>query len=172
MDKSKNVFAFFSVPLVFPLFIAQLPARAIEIPPSNRETPVWHQSTPISQNLVKESIWAGYPLLKRICGAESAGGPENQPKQFDDDGTPNWGWDHDPYHPGKWIRVERDVGDCQINILVHSPELKNMGLNVVHNEADNITFAKWLYDREGWRPWIASKTMPSGNGWDEGNLIH
>lgn len=168
MRRSPNVFAILSISLVLSLCLSRSPARAIEIGPSDRETPVWHQSTPISDSVGKEGIWDGYPLLRRICGSESAGGPRNEPRQFEGDGTPNWGWEK---HGAGYARVQRDVGACQINTWVHAGDYEKMGLDVVHSEADNIAFAKWLFDTQGWHPWIASKTMPSGNGWDEDGLI-
>jgi hypothetical protein len=168
MRRSTNVFPILSISLVLSLCLSRSPARAIEIGPSNGETPVWHQSVPISQNLGKEGIWDGYPLLKRICGAESAGGPENKPRQFDDGGSPLWGWEK---HGVIYARVQRDVGACQINTWVHAGDYEKMGLDVIHSEADNIAFAKWLFDTQGWHPWIASKTMQSGNGWDQDGLI-
>jgi hypothetical protein len=120
----------------------------------------------ISQNPVASATepglgdtWIGYSLLKRICAAESNYGPDNEPRQFLPDGSVLWGWDNG-------VIVHRDAGECQINTLAHADELKLLGLDVVHNEADNIAYAKLLYDREGWRPWIASKTH-----WDPENLV-
>lgn len=155
MRRTSHVFPILSISLVLTLCFASSPARAIEIGPSDRETPVWHQSTPIGQNLGKEGIWDGYPLLKRICGAESAGGPENEPRQFDDDGTPNWGWEK---HGEGYARVERDVGACQINTWVWESTTRKMGLDVVNSEADNIKFAQFLFNRYGSSPWNASKS--------------
>lgn len=104
------------------------------------------------------SVWEGYAKLKRICAVESSGDPNKDPRQYDDDGvTPLWGWDKDPAHPGKYIQVKRDVGMCQINTEKWLATAERMDLDVVNSVDDNIVFAKWLYDRYGWHPWIASR---------------
>ena len=107
----------------------------------------------------KDDIWDDYPLLKRICAAESNYGPNNEPRQFLPDGSVLWGWED-----GKI--VHRDVGSCQINTWVHADELKRLGLDVIDSEADNVAYAKILFDREGWRPWKNSK-----HHWDPENLV-
>ncbi|MGH7782272.1 MAG: hypothetical protein ACREO5_00285 [Candidatus Binatia bacterium] len=62
--------------------------------------------------------------------------------------------------------MHRDVGECQINTWAHADELRRLRFDVIHSEADNVTYAKILFDREGWRPWIASKPH-----WDPDGLI-
>jgi len=79
-----------------------------------------------------------YPVMERICSCESG-------RQFWDDG-----------------RVVRghvnplDIGMCQINLKYHGEASKNMGLDVF-DEADNITYANWLYDQQGPQPWFWSE---------------
>jgi hypothetical protein len=49
-----------------------------------------------------------------------------------------------------------DIGLFQINKMYHLEKSKELGLDIYILE-DNITYAKWLYDREGTKPWSASK---------------
>src|SRR3990167_8183300 len=37
------------------------------------------------------SVWEGYANLKRMCSCESWGTPENEPRQFKEDGAILWG---------------------------------------------------------------------------------
>ncbi len=97
-------------------------------------------------------IWDGYADLKRFCSCESWGTPEKEPRQYYDNGDVIWGND-----PKTGLPVKRDVGACQINIAVHSSTYERMGLDVIGKFEDNVTFAKYLYDRDGWWPWKASK---------------
>jgi len=64
--------------------------------------------------------------------------------QFDRNGDPLWS-------------ETRDAGACQINIPIHNETAEKMGLDVVNSEQDNIAYAKYLYDKNGTRDWIASK---------------
>jgi|SRR6185437_13484593 len=168
----RNVFALLFLPAVFPLFLARLPARAIEITPSDGPSYRAQVGTRITQILaiavLSDPTWANYPLLKRICGTESNDGPDSEPLQFDP-GTdnPRWGWEASSTAPGGKVRVQRDVGACQINIKAHADELAALHLDVIHSLADNVAYAKLLFDREGWEPWQASKT-----GWDPKDLVH
>jgi hypothetical protein len=49
-----------------------------------------------------------------------------------------------------------DIGVMQINVHYHGATAKAMGLDL-DNLYDNMAFARYLYDREGTRPWNASK---------------
>lgn len=49
-----------------------------------------------------------------------------------------------------------DTGTFQINKRYHQAKAIELGLNLEATE-DNIAYAKWLYDREGWEPWKWSK---------------
>lgn len=113
----------------------------------------------IEQKKNAPSLWDGYALLKRICATESDSGPESEPRQFLPDGSILWGWQDDKI-------VKRDVGTCQINIKAHGDEISKLGLDVISNMDDNVHYAKILFDREGWHPWVASK-----KGWDPENMI-
>lgn len=48
----------------------------------------------------------------------------------------------------------KDFGMMQINSS-HIDEAKSLGLDIM-NVADNMTYAKYLYEREGIQPWSAS----------------
>lgn len=160
----------FSIILVSSVFL-KIPARAVEIRPFTGQSISQHQSTPISQNLARAGlspqIWDKYSLLKRICATESNTGPNTDPEQFEHDGSPLWGWDVDPLHPGQYIQIKRDVGACQINTKAHAEEIAALQLDVIHSFADNVNYAKILFDREGWKPWTASKYH-----WDPQGSIH
>lgn len=91
------------------------------------------------------SKWQGYDLLKRICSCESNGDVNKEPRQFDEN--------------GKVIRGQTtptDIGECQISLKYHQKEVNQLGLNV-YIEADNVKYAKILFDREGSKPWNWSK---------------
>jgi len=84
------------------------------------------------------------PLLKPVCACESSfeGRSNGTPQHFEEDGVT--------------VRTGRvnpaDRGICQINTTVHSSTLASMGLDV-EKEADNITFANWLFKTQGFTPW-------------------
>lgn len=106
------------------------------------------------------SVWDGYTILKRVASCESTGSAENEPRQFNADGSVLWGRD-----PKLWNTMRAtttDVGELQISLTYHSKEIQELGLNVVNSEADNIAYGKILYDREGLRPWLASKNCWGG----------
>lgn len=50
----------------------------------------------------------------------------------------------------------KDVGVFQINLYYHEEQAKKMDLNLLKPE-DNIQYAKYLYDKNGWRDWAWSK---------------
>ena len=105
-------------------------------------------------------IWDGYAILRRICAVESTGDRHAEPRQFNSDGSPLWG--NDP-RTGKSIK--RDVGACQENSWVWKAKAQSMKLDIINSLADNVTFAKWLFDREGSKPWNSSKN--GSNGWGQ-----
>lgn len=101
---------------------------------------------------IKDLVWKDYPELKKICACESAGQPYREPRQFNSDKTPLWGNDPKTGKP-----IKNDVGMCQISLHYHGKETKRLGLDVINSEEDNVSYAKILYDKEGSRPWNASK---------------
>ena len=84
------------------------------------------------------------PALVPVCSCESTGKPYNKPRQFEKDGSVVTG------------RVNRlDKGACQINLHYHQASAEKMGLNLF-TEAGNITYANYLYSKQGLAPWKAS----------------
>lgn len=49
----------------------------------------------------------------------------------------------------------KDVGVMQINEYYWSESAEKMGLDL-HNFADNMTFARFLYNKYGTKPWTSS----------------
>jgi hypothetical protein len=48
-----------------------------------------------------------------------------------------------------------DRGVMQINILYHAKTAERLGLDV-HNLDDNVAYARYLYEKEGAKPWMSS----------------
>ena len=96
-------------------------------------------------------VWENYYPLKRACSCESWWSPNGEPRQFNNDGSILWGQDRQ----GKIIK--RDVGACQINTEIHSKKIKELKLDVINSKQDNVTFAKFLYDENGLKPWEPSR---------------
>jgi len=48
-----------------------------------------------------------------------------------------------------------DRGVMQINILYHAKTLERLELDV-HNLDDNVRYARYLYEKEGAKPWMSS----------------
>lgn len=63
------------------------------------------------------------------------------------------GGNNDAYNP---TNGSHDNGLFQISDLYHGPRVRSLGLDV-GNPADNIKFARILYDESGLQPWSASK---------------
>ena len=103
-------------------------------------------------------LWFGYPKLKRVCSCESNGNPDGEPRQFNKDGTPLWGNNPKTGRPEK-----KDVGLCQISLPYHGKETKRLGLDVIYSGADNLTYAKILWDKQGAVPWKASSRCHKEN---------
>lgn len=53
------------------------------------------------------------------------------------------------------MRNPADVGVMQINEKYHSKTAKRLGLNIYTLEG-NLTYARYLYENEGARPWLPS----------------
>lgn len=110
--------------------LAAIPSNEIIIEPPRHET----------------DIWAGYPLLKAICACESSSAhPWNEPRQFIN-GKPLWSLAGTP-----------DVGACQISLKYHATTTYLMELDVMNSFEDNVAYAKYLFDKEGTKPWRASQ---------------
>src|SRR5579862_6759430 len=91
-------------------------------------------------------------MLYRVAACESTGNPNGTPRQFNSDGSILWG--NDPNIKGA---TTTDVGMFQISLKYHGNEVRQLGLDVVHSEQDNITYALLLYRRFGLQPWSASR---------------
>lgn len=85
-----------------------------------------------------ETYFADTPVLVDIARCES------HFRQFNTDGG---------VYRGKINRY--DVGVMQINELYHKAEATALGLDLT-DLADNLAFAKQLYDKEGTKPWASS----------------
>ena len=110
---------------------------------------LWKEIVPVAK-AETPTTWEGYPLLKKLCSCESWWSPNGEPRQFREDGSILWGQDKN----GKIVK--RDVGACQIATNYWLKTSQELGYNIFTYEG-NIGFAKWLYDREGSRPWNASR---------------
>lgn len=85
------------------------------------------------------------PALVPICACESGGGKTGTPRQFDENGE---------VLRGKVNHL--DVGMCQVNLKYHQKTAERMGLDLLTEEG-NITYANFLYDTQGTRPWTWSR---------------
>lgn len=104
---------------------------------------VLSEKTPVSQP-VKAQITLN-PALKRVCACESTGNPNNEPRQFNADGSVLRG-----------VENPLDIGMCQINLHYHQSDAEKMGVDLF-TEQGNIEFANALYARQGLTPWNWSK---------------
>ena len=62
------------------------------------------------------------------------------------------------------ISPTNDSGIFQINNFAHSKKVKELGLDVINSEDDNIAYAKFLFERNGTRDWYMSKHCWSKSG--------
>jgi len=83
--------------------------------------------------------FADIPLMIEIARCES------EFRQFNKNGTVLTGY-VDP----------RDTGVFQINTYYHLNTSQQLGLDIFTLKG-NMAYARWLYEREGSRPWNASK---------------
>jgi hypothetical protein len=104
-------------------------------------------TTPEVKKVVRQedvSEWK-YPQLRRICSCESTGSPNNEPRQFDNNGNVLLG------------KVNNlDVGQCQINLKYHGDAAESLGMNLF-TKAGNKAYAEYLYENQGSTPWNWSK---------------
>ncbi len=83
------------------------------------------------------------PALRPVCACETKGNPKATPTHYNKQGQP-------------LIGISGDIGICQINPNVHKANAEAMGLDL-YTEADNITYANYLYNLSGLTPWNSSK---------------
>lgn len=55
----------------------------------------------------------------------------------------------------KGYKNNYDTGVMQINILYHAKTLEKLGLDV-HDLDDNVRYARYLYEKDGAKPWLSS----------------
>jgi hypothetical protein len=108
---------------------------------SKTRTLVKTSSTNGTSILGEETTKALREELKPVCGCESGH------RQYREDGT-------------LLVSDTNDSGYCQIN-GIHKPEAASLGMNIETLEG-NIKFANFLFDREGYTPWEASRSC-----WDK-----
>jgi hypothetical protein len=82
--------------------------------------------------------FADIPVLAEIAKCES------RYRQFNSEGN---------ILKGKKNSYDRGV--MQINVLYHANTAEKLGLDV-HDLDDNVAYARYLYEREGARPWMSS----------------
>ena len=93
-----------------------------------------------SKNVEKfiNDYFADIPVLAEIAKCES------QYRQFNSNGD---------VLRGKENTYDRGV--MQINILYHAETAESLGLDV-HDLNDNVAYARYLYEKQGAKPWMAS----------------
>ncbi len=98
---------------------------------------------------VKEIVhvyWSDAPIMRSVAWCES------RLRQFDNDGNP--------------IRGEinsGDIGVMQINEYYHRETAQKLGYDIDTLEG-NLGYARYLYEREGVRPWNSSAKCWSDGG--------
>ena len=95
-----------------------------------------------SKNVEKfvNDYFADIPVLAKIAKCES------RYRQFNSEGE---------VLRGKQNRYDRGV--MQINVLYHAKTAEELGLDI-HNIDDNVAYARYLYEKEGAKPWMSSST--------------
>lgn len=78
------------------------------------------------------------PILAKIAYCES------KFQQYDKDGNVLRG-----------TLTPDDLGIMQVNEYYHGTAAKKLGFNI-HNVKGNLGYAKWLYEKEGTKPWASS----------------
>jgi hypothetical protein len=92
-----------------------------------------------SKNVKKfvQDYFADIPLMAHIAGCESR---------------------YRQYKSGQVLRGEGnnyDVGVMQINELYHADTALKLGINIYSIDG-NVAYARYLYEREGAKPWMSS----------------
>jgi hypothetical protein len=102
-------------------------------------TPTVTSITPLNLETYVRSYFAKTPILAEIARCES------RFRQFGIDGQ---------VLQGK--QVPDDLGIMQVNAYFHEDAAEKLGFDL-HTLDGNLAYGQWLYDREGTRPWNASK---------------
>ncbi len=114
-------------------------AVAQDVSDSSNTASVKAIEKPITLKAYVQNYFEETPILAKIAMCESS------LKQFDKHGNVIRGKVDDA-----------DVGLMQINERYHGEMAEKMGLDLETIEG-NLAYAKYLYDKEGTRPWNASK---------------
>lgn len=97
---------------------------------------------PVAKAMTVEEVVKDYfkasPILVEIAKCES------RFRQFDENGNVL-----------KGTIIKEDVGVMQINERYHLKKSKDLGYDI-HTLDGNMAYAKWLYEKEGTRPWNSS----------------
>lgn len=86
-----------------------------------------------------KTYFSDAPIMQRIAYCESRN------RQFDTDGSVFRG-----------VVNNKDVGVFQINEKYHLSDSQKMGINI-HTVDGNLEYAKYLYEKQGTRPWSSSR---------------
>lgn len=148
MKHKNKIVAGVAMAYVVFLGVASIPSvttyEKIEVP---EVKPVVYVQLEVEKPLeIKRQVPSLYPTLKRICSCESTGSPDNEPQQFNADGT---------VLRGKINPL--DTGMCQLNSYYHDANAKSMGLDI-ETEYGNAVYANWLFETQGSTPWAWSKS--------------
>lgn len=107
--------------------------------------PLTVQAEPVIQRVPAEVTLADFPILTKICKAESGG------KQFLTNGN---------IVRGK--ANHSDIGICQINESINNDQARKLGFDIF-TEKGNVQMAIWMFVNQGTQPWISSMCIT--NGW-------
>ena len=95
-----------------------------------------------------QALEGNFRAMKAIAHCESSD------RHYNEDGTVLTG-----------LIDPRDIGRYQINSYYHQETAENMGLDIF-DEEDNEEYAVWLFEREGFQPWSASKLCLNKLGYE------
>ncbi|MEK7176764.1 MAG: hypothetical protein AAB719_00480 [Patescibacteria group bacterium] len=115
--------------------------RVVAVEPAPREVKSEdYQPITDSKNIERfiNDYFADIPVLAKIAGCES------HYRHFNS--------------KGNVLRGEEnsfDRGVMQINVLYHAEDAEEMGLDV-HDLDDNVKYARYLYEKQGAKPWMSS----------------
>jgi len=113
-----------------------------------RKSEIFTTNDPKIMEKYLRQVFADDPILVEIARCES------NYRQYDKDGLVVKG------------RVDSaDIGVMQINERYHALTADKLGLDL-HTITGNIAYAKYLYDKEGTKPWSASEKC-----WSIGNTV-
>jgi hypothetical protein len=101
------------------------------------------EANPLIKVVEAEEKFADYPLLVRICKAESSN------RQFAKNGNVLRG-----------SVVRSDLGYCQINETTWNDTARKLGYDI-YTEQGNKDMAVYIYLNEGAAPWLSSKCSPT-----------